>query len=140
MPSDDERGLSFRRYSGLDEALFEKRIPFENHALIRSFVADIGIADYFETTSYIKAVRAGGGPDLRIAYGWSNGFTEDEVRSLVGADSIWRSDSRQGLWGVAHPVSGGTRGGGGSPGDRRDYGTCPQCFIAFSANGTCGCD
>lgn len=127
----------------LSEALQSHAIPLENHAFIRKFTDAIGIAEYTLTTAYIKARRRGPGPDLNIAYGWSNGFTsEEEARHAAGADArVWRSGRATGLWGVSHPEHKiGHRGGGKSRPPVREYGTCSTCFTRYAANGTCLCD
>ncbi|MGO2747006.1 hypothetical protein [Microbacterium sp.] len=129
-----------RKYESLDQALQSFRVPLENHALIRRFVETVGISALYQTSGYIKAVRSGGGPDLHIAYGWSGGFiSEDEVIDVAGDVHRWES-SRKGLWGITHPANRGSASAGASSSrEHRDYGTCPECFMTFHANGSCGC-
>jgi hypothetical protein len=127
-PASEE--VDARRYASLDVALTDKGIPLENHALIRQFASSIGIAAFYERSTYIKAVRAGDGPDLNIAFGWSNGFaSEAEVEEAAGQTADrWPSGRGQGRWGVTHPVHGAWGGGGKKTGNPRlDYGTCPKC-------------
>ena len=62
----------------------------------------------------MRAVRRDGGPDLRIASGWSNGFvSEEEVVQVAGDVTRWES-GRTGLWGLSHPEHGGGGQGGGA--------------------------
>ncbi len=131
------------RFASLSDALREHGIPLENHSFIRQFTDAIGIEAYFGTTEYIKAVRTGAGPDLNIAYGWSNGFVSEEEARLATGDTtqVWTSSRATGLWGVTHPMHGSGNGGGPeSTSGRRDYGTCPTCFTKFAANGSCPCE
>lgn len=132
---------SGRRYASISHALKERRIPLGNHNLIRRFVDAIGIAEIYGTTGYIRAVRLGGGPDLRIASGWSNGFvSEEEVVQVAGDVERWESDARTGLWGLSHPEHGGGGQGGSTSRALRQYGVCPVCHIERRANGSCECD
>lgn len=129
------------QYASLDDALAKFGIPDRNRAFIRKFMGGIPIAGYYETSGYIKAVRANGGPDLNIASGWSNGFeSEAEIIELLGDVERWGDGDRFPLWGVSHPENRIGHGGGGpSSSGPRDYGTCPTCFTGFSASGQCAC-
>lgn len=91
------------RFASLSDALREHGIPLENHSFIRRFTDAIGIEAYFGTTEYIKAVRTGAGPDLNIAYGWSNGFVSEEEARLATGDTtqVWTSSRATGLGGDA---------------------------------------
>ena len=127
----DDARLGQRRYPTLTAALTERMIPLENHALITRAADGIGIALYLETSTYIRAVRREGGPDIRIAWGWTNGFrSEDEILTLVGDVQRWRS-GRKGLWGVTHPVNRAWSGEGASSRHvQREYAICraaPSC-------------
>lgn len=101
------------QFASLAEATQEFAIPHENIAVIREVTTHIGIAAYRPAPTYITAERTDGGPDLHIAYGWSNGFIdEEEALAALGdlaseATTPWQSDDRVGLWGVTHPVSRG---------------------------------
>jgi hypothetical protein len=130
-----------KQYSSLDDALTQSGVPHANRALIHRFVEGIGIAAYYETTGYIKAVRSAGGPDLRIASGWSNGFvSEAEICDVLGDVDRWLSDERVGLWGVSHPENQIGNGGGGPNSESvRSYGTCSECFLDLPATGQCNC-
>lgn len=130
------------RYASLEEALRRRRIPLENHALIRRFVEGLDISEFHGTSAYIRAVRRAGGPDIRIASGWSNGFiSQDEILGVAGDVSSWPSGRGKGdLWGLSHPRNGGDRSGSGGASAKRDYGTCPECTMTIHANRTCGCD
>ncbi|WP_159599923.1 hypothetical protein [Agromyces humi] len=130
-----------RRYSSLNEALQAHGIPVENHRFIQAITEQVGIAEYFGTSSYIKAVRQGAGPALNISYGWTNGFrSEEEARRAAGEGAnIWPSQRGKGQWGVGHPEHGSGSGGGAPAKVKRDYGVCEVCFTAYSANGSCLC-
>jgi hypothetical protein len=130
-----------KQYSSLDDALTQSGVPHANRALIHRFVEGIGIAAYYETTGYIKAVRSDGGPDLRIASGWSNGFvSEAEICDVLGDVDRWLSDERVGLWGVSHPENKIGNGGGGPNSESvRSYGMCSICFLDLPATGQCNC-
>ena len=74
----------------LTEALAKAQIPSANHEFIRQITTAVGIAEYHSvvtaTKTYIKAVRRDGNRDLHISYGYTNGFSEDElVRIAAGA-------------------------------------------------------
>lgn len=131
-----------KQYSSLEDALSRFGIPDGNRALIRTFVERLGIAAFYETSGYIKAVRTGGGPDLHIASGWTNGFvSEAEILEVAGDIDRWGDDERARVWGISHPDNRIGHGGGGPIAkSQRDYGSCPTCFIGFAANGECGCD
>ncbi|WP_137845169.1 hypothetical protein [Microbacterium sp. 2FI] len=131
------------RYASLDAALRAKHIPLENHELIRRFTDAIGCESYYDRSSYIKAVRADGGPNLLIAYGWSTGFTsEDEARSATRAEDCWQDKPHSTRWGVSHPVNKIGQGGQGAASrtEHRTYDTCPECFTEFAASGDCRCE
>jgi len=136
----DDARLGQRRYRSLAAALMERMIPTENHWLITRATDGIGIELYLETSSYIRAVRRGGGPDIRIAWGWTNGFrSEEEVLATVGDVQRWRS-GRNGLWGITHPVNRAWSSEGASSRHvQRDYAICPRCTLMLAANGTCAC-
>ncbi|WIB65703.1 hypothetical protein [Curtobacterium sp. MCBD17_040] len=135
MPTEsDSRGQ--HRYASIDDALRERRLPLENHLLIKSFVHNLGVTHLYETTTYIRGVRPGG-PDLQIASGWSNGFTEEEVQRFAGdAESIWLNDDRDPLWGLTHPQHGGHAAT--SRAQRvRDGGHCELCGWGLAMSGAC---
>lgn len=129
------------QYASLDEALRDRRIPLENHNLIRALAQAAGIHAYTAMTGYLRAERKAGGPALRIASGWSNGFTSaDEILAADSTAVPWESPDRPGLWGVDHPVHGaGSGGGGAKTATDIDYGTCGVCFQRFTVTGACGC-
>ncbi|TYL50415.1 hypothetical protein [Agromyces mariniharenae] len=132
---------ALRRYASLGEALRDKRYPLENHAHIKRFTSVVGIEGFYETTGYIRAVRADGGPDLRIYYGGTNGFVSEEEVIRAAGDETPRGPSitRKGLWRIGHPTGAPGRDAGARRSLAREYGTCPRCFTKFSASGTCGC-
>lgn len=142
---DDHAGTEgvSRQYARLDQALLAHGIPLENHALIRRVTHAIGIDAFYERGTYIKAVRAQGGPALQIHYVWTDGFvSEHEVVTAAGEDTPrWRSDRGRGQWGIDHPVHGHPSAGGGSKPRTRHYGVCPRCHMQLLPGGRCGdCD
>lgn len=140
--------MTGRPFATLSQALAAHRIPIENHALIRTFTDEIGIAGYWGMQGYIKAERRGAGPALNINPGWTNGFRSreevlraiGELQAVVGDDGVWTSDRGTDQWGVSHPLNRIGQSGPEVARQERDYGTCPQCFCKFAANGTCQCD
>lgn len=112
----------------------------ENHALIERMCRAIGIARYEQYSDHIRAVRLGVGSSLQIHWGWTDGFeSEDEVLRATGrtapyVQSDWRG---AGFFYVEHPVNRLHEGGSGAKSKQRDFGTCPQCFLVFSALGVC---
>ena len=128
-----------RQFDSLNDALRVVRIPIENHRFIQRWVDSVGIGSFFERGSYIRAVRRGAGPALEIHSGYTNGFvSEEEVVQALGDERMWPSNRGTGQWGVTHPKAGHARNGV-PKGTHPDYGTCPECFVAFSAAGTCSC-
>lgn len=134
---DDAAGAE-REYISLDQALADRQIPFPNHDIIRLAVAVVGIERYTGTSSYIKAHRAAGGPVLRIAYGFTNGFVSREEALSVGNVTPWRS-GRKRLWGIEHPQNSIRGGNTGAKRKERDYGVCDVCFTGYTPAGTCRC-
>ncbi len=133
-------GNELKQYASIDDALSQFGIPDANRPFIKNFIRRIPISGLFETSGYIKAVRADGGPDMHIASGWSNGFvSEAEVLDVCGDVERWGDDERARVWGVSHPENRIGHGGGGDAGTTRSYGTCPICFMEYSASGACGC-
>lgn len=131
-----------RHFSSLNDALRVVRIPLENHRFIQTWVDALRVASFLERGNYIRAVRRDNGPSLEIHSGYTNGFvSEAEIVDALGDVRSWTSNRGTGLWGVTHPKAGHAVGGSGAvKADRPDYGTCPACFMAFSAAGTCSCD
>src|SRR5699024_7553578 len=66
------------RFDALERVLAERQMPLENQRFLRPVVAAIGIAQYELTVSYITAIRADGGPDLHIYYGYTGGFVSEQ--------------------------------------------------------------
>jgi hypothetical protein len=126
---------TFRQYADLEDALEQKHIPLENRPIIRAFVAAIGCFRFEETTSYIKATRIKPGPQLEIAYGWTDGFETREEAEAAGGVAVWPIGRR---WGIDHPVNRGT-------GDRSKRSLapvtsgkfCPTCHLELTATGEC---
>lgn len=134
---DTQTGTPRYQYADLDEAFSDQHMLLENRKFIRAFVAAIGIASLERCRGYIKASRAGGGPDLRIASDWTNGFvSREEAVEVTGYHAPWASDGRPGLWGVTHPVHGH---GSGGPSERRPTSgrVCPVHNIELPLSGSC---
>lgn len=127
----------------LTAALSRAGIPLENHHFIREITSAIGIVEYQTVVNsskiYIRAKRRDGGPDLHIAWGYTNGFCEAElVRIASGAPR--RPSSRKGTWYVEHPVTRVHAGRERSRSTRREAGFC-DCGMQLSLTGACAnCD
>jgi len=95
----------FQRLESLAEVFRVLRMPVENRRTVEAYTAAIGIDHYEQTTGYVIASRQDGGPQIRIAYGWANGFRDrEEIEAIVGTQlSTWGSDDRSPLWGLWHP-------------------------------------
>lgn len=123
------------------------QFPPENRAFVERFTAELGVSGYrFVPASYryIAAARRDGTGELRIFWGCTIGFTEEEARRIgVGADEVRKSTTQGAGWLVSHPehrdVS--LRGGDTST-KQRDAGLCPQCSsYQLSVTGKCSsCD
>lgn len=124
-------------------ALSQGHIPIENHAFIRRFCRDLGIADFKVTGSYVKGLRPEGGPALNICSGYTNGFrSEAEAQAAAGeTGECWPSGRGDGQWGVTHPVHGHESSGGNASSPPPDHGVCPSCHMSLPATGRCDiCD
>ena len=127
----------------LTEALAKAQIPSANHEFIRQITTAVGIAEYHSvvtaTKTYIKAVRRDGNRDLHISYGYTNGFSEDElVRIAAGATR--GASTRKGTWYVEHPVT-KVRATSARSLDKRREGAFCTCGMQLSLTGACSnCD
>lgn len=125
----------------LDDGFRQLQIPLANQRFVRRIVDVIGIDRFVSTSTYLRAVRSDEGPDLRIAYGWTNGFvSRDEARHAAGdAAVIDPSPDRagQGLFGVRHPENKIRDGSGASTSKQTGMSFCPQCGYALLGDGTC---
>lgn len=135
----DERGGDQRQYLGLADALRQKGATIANTAFITSLMTRIDADAYFERSSYIRAVRRSGGPDLHIAFGFTNGFrTREEIVEAVGECDIWSSKRIAGTWGVTHPdnkmhgAHGARKNQGG-----REATACTVCGMLMPLSGVC---
>lgn len=127
----------------LTEALAQAQIPSENHEFIRQLTNAVGIAEYRTVMtagkSYIKAMRHDGRRNLHISYGYTNGFSEEELVRIAGGATRGPS-SRKGTWYVEHPL---TKVRPGSPRslDKRREGAFCACGMQLSLTGACAnCD
>ena len=134
--------VEHRRYSSLDDALKARNIPLENVPWIRQWAHHIGIAEYVDTSGYVKAVRAEPGPAIRFTYGWSAGFTSpEEITEALGEFAgphlnIWPSQ-RSGLWGITHPVNRGHDSSERQSRAERKRPVCDSCFVELPETGVC---
>lgn len=126
---------TFHQYLDLEDALEGQRIPLENRPMIRAFVASIGCSRFERTTTYIKATRIHGGPDLQIGYGWTTGFATREEAEATGGVEVWPTGHR---WGITHPVH---RENGDRvprpPAPRPSLKFCPTCNLELPLVGGC---
>lgn len=127
-------------------ALSKARIPVENHKFIRKFVAALEIDDFCAMAvdsdkPYVSAVRRDRLPDLRIYYGFTNGFVSEEELVRAAGCGVERGRSRRGeTWYVAHPTTRVAPRGEHSRDVRRQAGFC-SCGMQVSVTGVCGsCD
>lgn len=123
----------------LTEALAKAQIPSANHEFIRQITTAVGIAEYHAvvtaTKTYIKAVRRDGNRDLHISYGYTNGFSEDEIVRIAGGATRGAS-TRKGTWYVEHPVT-KVRPGSARSLDKRREGAFCTCGMQLSLTGAC---
>ena len=129
-----------RSLISLDRAMDDFKLPMENREFVREFAIAIGIEGCAVTSAYIKVIRTDGGPDVRIASGYSNGFVDEAeaLRVTGGAHPVWASEKRKGFWGVDHPL-------GGRPSstasrarqEERSFGTCERHFQPNLPTGNC---
>lgn len=108
--------------------------PPENRPFVEWFTSQVGISSYrFVPASYryIAATRRDGTGELRIHWGCTTGFTEEEARRFgVGADEVRPSTTQGVSWLVSHPehrdVS--LRGSSANTAKRAPE-RCPRCRI-----------
>ncbi|WNG94740.1 hypothetical protein [Mycobacterium sp. ITM-2016-00318] len=127
----------------LTEALAKAQIPSENHEFIRRITSAVGVVEFHAvvTTSktYIKAVRRDGHRNLHINFGYTNGFSEDELIRIAGGATRGAS-TRKGTWWVEHPVTKVRPGSARTLDKRREGAFCP-CGMQLSLTGACAnCD
>ena len=127
----------------LTEALAKAQIPAENHEFIRQLTDGVGIAEYRTVVtagkSYIKAVRRDGRRNLHISYGYTNGFSEEEL-IRIAAGATRGASSRKGTWYVEHPLT-NVRVSTPRSLDKRREGAFCACGMQLSLTGACSnCD
>ncbi|MBC9927177.1 hypothetical protein [Leucobacter sp. cx-169] len=128
------------RFGSLSEAFQARQTSLVNREFLQHLIGHVPISEIVDLASYIKVVRADGGPDLRISAGYTNGFAaESEIRSRFPDAETWRSSARTGLWGVTHPENGMLNAAGRENGSQpaRDLEPCPNCFILMDVTGVC---
>src|SRR4051794_2749007 len=119
--------MTTKIYAAIDDAMEAFSTPEENRPLIRRIADELKLARFSLTSGYIKAERADGGPLLRIASGWSNGFlSKEEAMQFVSEDEIGACYEREALFSISLPKN-SLRAGNGSTSQDRDYGICPDC-------------
>lgn len=135
-------GNTSDRFRSLDAALRHHHLPLENDRQIRRFVTTLGMSEFYDRGSYIKAVRPHGdrGPALQIHYGWTNGFaTEDEA--VMAADRLTEHWKSKRGWGVTHVEnklrSGNSSRTGGGRGSALPRDACPTCHYQLPVSGRC---
>lgn len=128
-----------RQYASLDAALLGEGIPEANWATIHGITTSIEITSYAARADRgIRAVRADGGPDLRIESGHTIGFlNRDEAERAAPEHETWPNNEQGSRWGVTHPVHAHRDGGPRIRESAMHF--CSECFTARAANGTCGC-
>lgn len=124
-------------------ALSKARIPAENHGFIGRVITAVGITGYQAVDGdppYVRAWRQNGLPDLRIYYGYTNGFvSEDEVIRFAGDGAGRGPSSRKGTWYAAHPTNQVRPGSARSRDVRREAtALCDTCFVELPLTGVCG--
>jgi hypothetical protein len=127
----------------LTEALAKAQIPSENHEFIRHLTNAVGIAKYRAVVTigktYVTAVRRDGQKDLHISYGYTNGFSEEEL-IRIAAGATRGASSRKGTWYVEHPLT-KVRPGSARSLDKRREGAFCGCGMQLSLTGACAnCD
>ena len=123
------------------------QFPPENRSFVEGFTAEIGVSGYRfvpASSRYIAASRRDGSGELRIYWGCTTGFTEDEARRIgAGADEVRQSTTQGVTWLVSHPEHRDVSlRGSNSATKHRDAGMCPTCSsYQLSVTGRCpSCD
>ena len=121
--------------------------PPENRAFVERVTAELGITRYeFVPASYryISAARRDGTGELRIHWGCTTGFTEEEARRFgVGADEVRVSSTQDNTWLVSHPEHRDVSlRGPAKQTKQRELEMCPKCrSYQLSATRKCpACD
>ena len=131
------------RSDSLVGALSKARIPAENHGFIERVTTAVGIAEYQAVANvdkpYVRARRRNGLPDLRIYYGYTNGFvSEDEAVRVAGSGTDRGPSSRKGTWYVTHPTNQVRPGSERSRNVPREAELCSACYVQLPLTGVCG--
>lgn len=123
------------------------QFPPENRAFVERFTREVGISRYeFVPGSYryIAATRSDGTGELRIHWGCTTGFTEEEAQRIgAGADEVRLSSTQDNTWLVSHPEHRDVSlRGTANQSKRREQSMCPTCSsYQLSVTGKCpACD
>jgi len=138
-------GEQYNQSESLISALNAAGIRSDNHMFVRELMDRVGAFGFTpekKDEPYVIAARRGSMPNLRIYFGYTTGFTEDEAAHLAAALGVesGKSGKLKGKWFVGHPVNGGLGPRGGTAGTRRpEPGRCPRagCGYELSAAGKC---
>lgn len=121
--------------------------PPENRAFVKWFTSELGISSFEFIPAdyrYIRATRRDGAGELRIHWGCTTGFTEEEAQRFGSDSDEVRLATTQGVtWLVAHPVHRDVSlRGPNATANRPELKRCPRCSIyELSVTGRCpSCD
>lgn len=128
-------------FQSLKHALLAFGVPTENHALVEQVCERIGVSRWLPYSDHFRAVRTSEGPDLRVHWGWTEGFVNEE-EVLMATDGRWtyvQSDHLgAGMYYVEHPINRLHEGGGGAPGKHEPLAqVCPVHHVALPSTGLC---
>lgn len=130
----------------LISALNKARIDSGNHDYIRRIVQGVGIdrcwANLDTSKPHVIAKRSDGARDLRIYFGYTVGFRDEEeiVRILGSGAHRDEAKSPKGTWWVAHPINAIYDGSERAKNRSREAAFC-VCGMQLSLTGACdSCD
>jgi hypothetical protein len=117
----------------LIDALGRAGIPADNQAFVQRLMDTVGVSCYEPKKAqepYVIATRRDGLPNLRIYFGYTTGFTEEEAVRLAAAFGMetGKSNKMRGKWFVGHPINGGFGARGGRSDNKgRTADRCTKC-------------